>query len=330
MAEIIGVAASATQLATACFSLIDVVKKIKGGTSTLRTYQQQLRDLRNLSTCIAGNPLLQTPEVGVQTQAILFIIKNNCLNSLLQKGRLLRTWGLIYREQDLLETFAQLERQKTNLSLAIEHIQSKVLYQIRVDVHKMAERQGSNSPASNALAMSDMPQPGPQRPSQVVDTPITIPSPTPLDPNFVHRVDTFSRQHQPDPRGQGHASMSTQPNQHGSRSNTASQYRGMIAGAGVTQQNGGRFMMSASTSQEISSNRVTPSVHISPVKIGDGNQFNGHEIVRTDNEPGFQVPDTSEDIWINGRMWSSPPPTGTAGTQFNGNLIREFNPDQDK
>jgi hypothetical protein len=140
MAEIIGVAASATQLGTACFSLIDVLRKIKGGASTLKRYHEQLQELQSLSTCISQNPLLQTPEIGTQTRALLSLIDNNCITSLLSKGRLLRTWGLLYKEQDLLDIFVRLERQKSTLSLAIEEIQSKTLYQIQTDIQNMADK----------------------------------------------------------------------------------------------------------------------------------------------------------------------------------------------
>ncbi|GKU08605.1 unnamed protein product [Fusarium langsethiae] len=144
MAEIIGVAASATQLGVACFSLIDIIKRIKGGATTLKRYHQQLQDLQSISTCISQNPLLQTPEIGTQTAALLSIINNNCINSLLKKGRLLRSWGLLYKEQDLLETFVTLDRKKSTLSLTIEEIQSKALFQIQNDIHIMAARDSQN------------------------------------------------------------------------------------------------------------------------------------------------------------------------------------------
>ncbi|KAH7220734.1 hypothetical protein BKA60DRAFT_455926, partial [Fusarium oxysporum] len=154
MAEILGVAASASQLGVACFSLIDVMRKIKGGASTLKRYHEQLQELQSLSTSISENPLLQTPEIGTQTDALLFIINNNCLNSLLRKSRVLRTWGFLYREQDLVDIFVRLERQKSNLSLAIEQIQSKALYQIQTDIQPPPAHGNASTPDRNDSSTS--------------------------------------------------------------------------------------------------------------------------------------------------------------------------------
>ncbi|KAI5461246.1 hypothetical protein BGZ63DRAFT_230772 [Mariannaea sp. PMI_226] len=154
MAEIVGVAASAAQLAGICFSLLDIIKKIKGGSSALKRYHQQLQELSSLSDSISKNPLLQTPEIGDQTHTILSIIQDNCLNSLLQKNRWLQTWGLFHRERDIIDIFAVLERQKASLSLAIEDIQSRALYQIQTDINIMAQ----NSSSSDHKALDQSPE----------------------------------------------------------------------------------------------------------------------------------------------------------------------------
>ncbi|KAH6873448.1 hypothetical protein B0T10DRAFT_416514, partial [Thelonectria olida] len=166
MAEIVGVAATAAQLAMACLSLMDFVKKIKGGTSTLEKYHQQLQELKGLSTSISKNPLLQTPEIGLQTEAILSIINNNCLLSLRHKSRLLRTWGFLLSEQDLLEDFTALERRKTSLSLIVEQIQCRALYEIQADIRIMADRKLPSPPTADPLAA-----PMPEQPEKLSSSP---------------------------------------------------------------------------------------------------------------------------------------------------------------
>lgn len=148
MAEIVGVAASATQLAVMCVSLLDLMKKIKGGSSTLKRYHQQLNELRSVSESISTNPLLQTPEVESHTQTLLAIIDDNSLSHLLRKGRLLRTLGFLHKERDLLDSFSSLERHKTNLSLLIEDIQARTLHQIQSDIKVIVNMSSSHPVAS--------------------------------------------------------------------------------------------------------------------------------------------------------------------------------------
>ncbi|KAH7176445.1 hypothetical protein EDB81DRAFT_875254 [Dactylonectria macrodidyma] len=167
MAEIVGVAATATQLAVMCGSLLDLMKKIKGGSSALKRYDQQLNELRSVSEFISKNPLLQTPEVGSHTQNLLDIIDDNSLSYLLERGRFVRTLGFLHREKDLLEAFSSLERHKANLSLLIEGIQSKALYQIQNDIKLIANMPSdrpkpaaneADSSASSITTISYLPQ----------------------------------------------------------------------------------------------------------------------------------------------------------------------------
>ncbi|KAL6410288.1 uncharacterized protein AUP68_06703 [Ilyonectria robusta] len=148
MAEIVGVAASATQLAVMCVSLLDLIKKIKGVSSTLKKYHQQLNELRSVSESISTNPLLQTPEVGSHTQTLLAIIDDNSLSYLLRKGRLFRTLCLIHKERDLLDAFSSLERHKTTLSLLIEDIQARALHQIQRDIKFIVDMSSNHAAAS--------------------------------------------------------------------------------------------------------------------------------------------------------------------------------------
>ncbi|KAL5594831.1 hypothetical protein FOVSG1_008520 [Fusarium oxysporum f. sp. vasinfectum] len=313
MAEIIGVAASASQLATACFSLIDLVKKIKGGTSSLKRYHQQLQDLKSLSTCISENPLLQTPEVGSQTQAILSIINNNYLNSLLQKGRFLRTWGLLYREQDLIETFANIERQKTNLSLAIEHIQSKALHRIQSDIHNMADRQTSCSPTDN-ISMNL------QGHSQGAIVPITTNNLGTVDPNLTFFITTLLphiRSRRTDETDQGDTPKPEKHKTPTPASIAAAQWNEMVAAPGGSQRNGCVFKVDAEFSQELFPD-MAPSYHNNPTNIGAGVQNNGHKIICKGSGKGFKVPDISRDRWHGGVALSFPDLNGDGGEQING------------
>lgn len=138
MAEILGVVAAATQPAATCIGLLDLTRKLKGGSSTLRDYQRQLQELHNLSEAISCNPLLQTPEVGVYTCSLLTVIHENDLKPLIERGRFLRSWTFISKDRELSEVFAALERQKTSLSLLIHNIQAQAIHQIQSNVQDMA------------------------------------------------------------------------------------------------------------------------------------------------------------------------------------------------
>ncbi|KAF5017344.1 hypothetical protein F66182_10733 [Fusarium sp. NRRL 66182] len=288
------------------------MKKIKGGTSSLKRYHQQLLDLKRLSTCISENPLLQTPEVGSQTQAILSIINNNHLNSLLQKGRFLRTWGLLYREQDLIETFASIERQKTNLSLAIEHIQSKALYRIQSDIQNMADRQTSRSPTD------DKPM-NLQGPSQGAIVPFTTNNTGAIDPNFTWFINTFLP-HVRSRRTNMNQGDTPKPEEHEipTPAPTAdAQWNGMVAGPGSNQRNGCVFKVDAEFSQELFPD-MAPSYHNNPINIGAGVQNNGHKIICKGSGKGFRVPDISRDRWYGGAAFAHPGLNGIGGEQING------------
>lgn len=156
MAEIVGAVASASQLASTCFSLVDLLKRIKGASMTLQKYQEHLQDLRTLSESISKNPLLQTSEVELHTQSLLLLIDSSELDSILRKNRLGRAWYLVQRDQYLHETFTALERKKTSLTLAIEHIQAQTLHQIHLDVGAMAfdQKKKKKAPATEAGASS--------------------------------------------------------------------------------------------------------------------------------------------------------------------------------
>ncbi|KAF5644995.1 uncharacterized protein FTJAE_2619 [Fusarium tjaetaba] len=333
MAEILGVAASASQLGLACFSLIDVMRKIKGGASTLKRYNEQLQELQSLSTSISENPLLQTPEIGTQTDALLYIINNNCLNSLLRKSRVLRTWGFLYREQDLLDIFVRLERQKSNLSLAIEQIQSKALYQIQTDIQVMAEKKSPDVPTPES--------PFGKFPAPLVEDEFTVfpynpntPGPAPnihsyndfISSLVASRVSKDALQSQP-PASHGNAtpgqndsstSVPMQPNE---------QYDNALAVSGYHQRNGRIIHIDEQMAARLSMDNVlqtNPITYNNSTKIGYGDQHNGN-VIEFEGRTDYVTPISSGDKWNNpmALFWLS---AGSGpvifGTQHNGPIMR--------
>ncbi|KAK1722842.1 uncharacterized protein BDZ83DRAFT_653544 [Colletotrichum acutatum] len=140
MAEIIGVAAAASQLAVSCFSILELMKKIKEAPSALKNYQTHLQELYDLSTSISLNPLLQTKEIGVQTLSLQTIVNQYDIEPILGRSRLLQSLGFLRKERDLKNTLDVLERRKSHLSLIIHNIEASTLHQIHSDIRVMANR----------------------------------------------------------------------------------------------------------------------------------------------------------------------------------------------
>ncbi|KAF5646874.1 hypothetical protein F52700_1782 [Fusarium sp. NRRL 52700] len=322
MAEIFGVAASASQLGVACFSLIDIMRKIKGGASTLKRYHEQLQELQSLSTSISENPLLQTPEIGTQTDALLFIINNNCLNSLLRKGRVLRTWGFLYREQDLLDIFVRLERQKSNLSLAIEQIQSRALYQIQTDIQTMSEKKGPSSlvqdnpsrTVSGVLVRKDS-----SNSTYTSTTEATFINLEAINKSLTDiRAAVSSQYTMPQTKastmveeqsfGHQQTQLSTNYSQssihyYKSDGNSGPQWINAYAGPGCKQENKQTYSINASFSKELAKNPPIGCFHHNPIKMGKGIQ-NNTNLLLVEEDPdggyeGFVIPNMDEDKWIN-------------------------------
>lgn len=293
MAEIVGVAASATQLAVMCVSLLDLMKKIKGGSSTLKRYHQQLNELRSVSESISTNPLLQTPEVERHTQTLLAIIDDNSLSHLLRQGRLLRTLGLLHKERDLLDAFSSLERHKTNLSLLIEDIQSKALYQIQGDI-KVIANMSSNLPV--ASSNQDM-----ETKAREKDNSSFLPSTTSA---LVPPAQSFNQQ----TSGQIQVSevllrtllSSLSNNQtaqqfvHGTQIGSSHrQYTGCKATAGADQINGIAFNGSFKHLKTETVSIPGVSSYNNCQKFGSGTQVNGIEIEIAEDGKPVVVPDYS-------------------------------------
>lgn len=319
MAEIIGVAATAAQLAMACFSLIDVVKKIKGGTSTLEKYCQQLQELKGISTNISENPLLQTPEVGRQTEAILSIINNNCLVSLRQKGRLRRTWGFLLKEQDLLDDFTVLERRKTSLSLVVEQVQCRALYEIQADIRTMADRKPSGPPPADSRIVPKYTQ-GANK-NQVSRVSSTASASTDAIDTARLIAATVSALGI-DPKCDTGAPKSEQSEKSSSSPKKGPTWNNMVAGPGFEQENGNVFILNGELAQRFAENPNGPSIHNRPIKLGRGYQRNGHTVEYV-GDIGAAVPlDMGGDEWNDGMVLPFPSEVGNQGKQINGNQIR--------
>ncbi|KAK1703993.1 hypothetical protein BDP67DRAFT_584148 [Colletotrichum lupini] len=140
MAEIVGVAAAASQLAVSCFAILELMKKIKDVPSALKDYQTHLQELCDLSTSISLNPLLQTKEIGSQTLSLQAIVNQYDIESILSRSRLLQSLGFLRKERDLKNTLNILERRKSHLSLIIHNIEASTLHQIQSDIRVMANR----------------------------------------------------------------------------------------------------------------------------------------------------------------------------------------------
>lgn len=301
MAEIVGVAASAAQLTVTCLSLLDLMKKIKEASSTLKRYHQRLQELRSLSDSVSKNPLLQTPEVGLLTRTILSLIEDNCLSTLLQKSRWLRTWGLLYRERDIIDVFAVLERQKASLSLAIEDIQSRALHQIQNDIRAMAES------SSNSCRLS--PAQSADHPVDEKDITIFRPAPTDLVPLPSRNIDLEDDDVEeiilPSPKNTityGSLTMvqptsdTTPPSHSAQRGPLPKRWANCTAGPNVDQINGpyielpsGQGRKQKSPPQPISGH----SVHTNCKKTGQGVQVNGPDCVRDTGFDYHDIPDFS-------------------------------------
>ncbi|KAF5235244.1 hypothetical protein FAUST_7209 [Fusarium austroamericanum] len=298
MAEIIGVAASALQLGQACCSLIDILRKIKGCATVLRQYYDQLQELRNLSTSIHENPLLQTPEIGTQTKALLSTINNNCINSLLSKGKLFRAWGFLYREQDLLDIFVTLERQKSTLSLAIHQIQSKALYQIQTDIQRMASNkvvEETPTKSKYGTLLEHLLYGGPLENSSYPHKDI---GPMNISRSRSPAMSQVALVHQADSRPTTAAlpARSSVVNDFGTKANDGLKWNGCIADQGFNQTNGYEWDIEGDLPIQFTEKNMFQSNFEDMLKIGVGNQHNGHSF-EIGADFAESTPNVSGDQW---------------------------------
>ncbi|PCD21281.1 hypothetical protein AU210_016363 [Fusarium oxysporum f. sp. radicis-cucumerinum] len=281
MAEILGVAASAMQLGQACVAVIDVIKHMKESRSTLGKYLEHLQELQGLSTNISKNTLLQTPEIKVLTDAILRTIENNCLASLQKRGRVFLAIGFWYKEQDIIDIFGNLERQKSSLSLAIEIEQTKALGEIQTDIRAMSPppNQSTCSHGITSTATSD-------------DQCTSLPG-QPSDSTNTRSMGTYNNP----VAGPGFNQMNGF----------------MFCGSGPLSKELAKNEAKEKHSQPITYNH--------PRKVGHGTQHNGGKFVFEGDITGATLPDLSGHIFFNPQAVSGPsagPGDICYGTQYNG------------
>lgn len=154
MAEVLGAVAAAAQLTATCLALIDLTKRIKSRSSTLKSYRDQLLQLHALSDSIACNPLLQTPEVELHTRNIISLLSHQTLEASLRKGLVLQTLLFFTQERIISRLFIDLERHKTTLSLVINDIQSRTLHQIQDSLSNMPGKYSDSVYSSETLKLT--------------------------------------------------------------------------------------------------------------------------------------------------------------------------------
>ncbi|CEI68319.1 hypothetical protein FVEN_g5511 [Fusarium venenatum] len=333
MAELFGVAVSAAQLGAACCSLIDVLRKIRGCATVLKKYYNQLQELQSLSISISENPLLQTPEIGTQTRALLSTINNNCINSLLRKKKLLRAWGFLYREQDLLDIFVTLERQKSTLSLTIHQIQSKALYQIQTDIQRMS---------SNKVMEETRARPQQEDFLEFLLRSATLENPSSLHkeivpvnlsrhPNTAKGRMAVAYEYQTESRRSSTATIAVVPTESSisngfvTKVNHGLKWVGCVADQGFDQNNGHEWDINKDISNPIEERNFVKSEYRDLLKIGSGNQHNGHSLEVSGDVAGRFTPNMDGDRWThcNAKAGVAGEKIGKSfGTQTNGLKIK--------
>lgn len=277
MAEVFGVVGVAAQLSSICFSLIERLKQIKGASSTLQKYHNQLQELSFISESISNNPLLQTPEINILTESLVSLIRQTCLTDILKRHRLVRGFFLVQNESDLAKTFQALERQKLSLCLSIEQVQAKTLHQIQVDVSAIAL---NKMPTHKATRCSEE---QPNSPSSDSETPKSWP----LDKEQPTRSTQLTQLvHRPDiapnsPANRGNQGQNRASFQHQELEMNEGIYIHNYAGPGVDQANGLAFEGSA----EMLVGLKDSSRYVGSVKEGHGEQLNGCSIEGYGNGP---------------------------------------------
>lgn len=137
--ESLGAAAAISQFLIQFIATVDLAKRIKGSSKSLRRYQEQLEDLRGLCEDISCNPALSTDEVQRETESILHTIgTHKDVSNLLQKGRIYRSIAFILKEKSFGDLFATLETKKTTLSLRVQSINCLALHNIHLHITSLS------------------------------------------------------------------------------------------------------------------------------------------------------------------------------------------------
>ena len=139
MAELLGTAAAAMQIAGCCKSLLEALRAIRYASCTIRRYQCQLRDLESICCSIQRNSLLCTAEIEIQVTSIHSSI-TNYIDHKLGKSRIFYWPKYFIVRNEFAEFFRTLEEQKTSLTLSISNITASTVHDIRSDVQTMCKK----------------------------------------------------------------------------------------------------------------------------------------------------------------------------------------------
>lgn len=207
MAEILGAVAAAAQLTAICLALIELTERIKSRTSTLENYQKQLLQMQYISESILSNPLLQTPEIESHTRHIISLLSEHSLEPSFKRHRVSQIILFFSQDRTISRLFIDLERQKANLSLIINEVQSRALHQIQNNISIMSDRQGPEKRRSGRgkRAVTDDVE---SRPRSRQPLALEIPSsPDPLHHGVVVPYRLQPEIESPSGRGQGEPSV---------------------------------------------------------------------------------------------------------------------------
>ncbi|KAA8569987.1 hypothetical protein MFRU_005g01460 [Monilinia fructicola] len=137
MAEVIGVIASTAQLAQYCGQVWALLQDIKGSTTALKRFQQQVRELEILSESISRNEAFHTSNIQNLVESILASVSVVDPSSLLQRPWIPRTLTFLTKKGDFLDAIEAIEKKKSSLSLHMHIIETEILNDIKKDISTM-------------------------------------------------------------------------------------------------------------------------------------------------------------------------------------------------
>ena len=191
MAEVLGTAAAAIQLATYCGSLLNALQTIRYASRTIRRYRQELKELERICYSIHANSLLRTEEIAIQINSIISSVVDYIDNKL-GKSRGLHWVRYLLGHAEFAEFFKTLEAKKSSLALSICNVSASAIYDIRTDVRYI---RGISNHWSEAeiIDLKKNPTPVSDHPKPSVPMLITCAYPTRGYEHCTDRLDEMSR-----------------------------------------------------------------------------------------------------------------------------------------
>jgi len=138
MAEVLGIIASAVQLANYCAGIWNLTQDLRTSTSTLLRYQGLLEELQELSKSIINNEAFHTSDISSLVTSILnTVLTITDLTTLLKRPFIFRALVFLNEKKDIFSAFEVIEKKKSSLSLHMQIIQAEVLHDIRSSLSNM-------------------------------------------------------------------------------------------------------------------------------------------------------------------------------------------------